>query len=327
MGTSAEIRRGFYMQRSDPERLWIRFVPRRWPAASHWNTDLSPPGAPRRAARAVEGFDRPPDARVLQVLDDLLWLPAVNAEARPVRDEWLLAGSQAGVPVLSVVGASEEVGAGLAVVDLFQVLVSNEWSLLADRATAETAIWPLVGGWSDGPGIVDEGLRALRGAGFRTVVGVRAELDPRELRELGERVLPEGGERLFHAPPPDRRTFARAVVAASLNPWLDRPLPTGPPHVRRNRRLGGVLLRIAELSQTLGRPELEAQAYYRAARWIDDAAHDVSAVVAEGNLGIVQAIEPSVRLALEEYQRAGHSPLLQELEAEYLAEPSELDLE
>jgi len=322
MAVGLAIRREFLAQRSDPERLWVRYSPKGWPIVSGLSTDLAASPDPRRSRRT----DRDPvlqEPAELRALDDLLWLPPVEPSDRARRDRWVASAIVAGVPVLVQRLPGERVEAQTGVIpilDLFGTLVSGEFGELEPPAEPGLAIWPLVAGWTDRPSFVSEGLAALRERGFLTVVGVRVELAPAQLRELADLVPPEGYERLFHAPPSDRRAFGRAVEVAGLCPFFERPLPGEPPILRRNRRLAGGLYRAGELWLAVDRDEVIGQAFFRAARWVDESSKDIQALALEGNLGIVDWIESPVEEVIVGLSGEDGAPLLQELREEYLSE-------
>ena len=324
------IRREFLAQRSDPERLWVRFTPKGWPLRDGWMTDLRTAADPGRA-RASTRDSSVPEPGHLEALDDLLWLPAVEPTERSRRDRWIERAVEAGVPVLVQHSATEAIEPRAGVVpmlDLFETLASGDLDALPTTtgpATTEpgVVVWPLVAGWTDQAACVSEGLGALKARGFRTVVGVRVELTPIELRELADRVPPEGYERLFHAPPADRQEFARSVDGAGLDPFFERPLPAEPALLRRNRRLAAGLFRTGELWLAVERDELVGQAFFRAARWVDESPKDIEALALEGNLGIVEWLEPPIDGVIDELARNRDSTLLAELREEYLHGRSE----
>ena len=95
--------------------------------------------------------------------------------------------------------------------------------------------------------------------------------------------------------------------------WPRPPLPRA-----ENRRVAGLLALAAELWLRLGRPVERAQALFRAARWLDATAYDIDALRREGNLAVVNALDPLARRVVAEAAGGGEPPLLGELMAEYL---------
>jgi hypothetical protein len=126
-------------------------------------------------------------------------------------------------------------------------------------------------------------------------------------------------EALFHREPPAERDFARVAHRHGLDPFLSRPLARAPVAGRENRRLGEVLALTAELWLRLGRSVEPGQAFYRAARWVDEASYDLEALVREGNLAVIPALDERSREVVTEVVETGESKLLRELLAEYLA--------
>ena len=80
------------------------------------------------------------------------------------------------------------------------------------------------------------------------------------------------------------------------------------------------LAQIAELWLRLERPEADAQELFRAARWIEEAEHDLAALAREGNLGVLAWLSDKARAQVEASLAVDLPPLLAELEAEYLGD-------
>jgi len=184
------------------------------------------------------------------------------------------------------------------------------------------AVWPLLPGITDDPALWERACARLAAAGVECLQAVVPAFGPGDRRRLAQG-QPEGAfSALFHRQPGQpsaERDFARAAHRHGLAPFLARPLPHLPLARRENRRLAGQLALIAELWLRLGRPVERAQSLFRAARWLDATAYDAGSLSREGNLGVVTALDPLARRAVEEAAAGGEPALLGELMAEYLA--------
>ena len=88
--------------------------------------------------------------------------------------------------------------------------------------------------------------------------------------------------------------------------------------VATTRLLAEELALIGELWFRLGRSESRGQGFYRAARWVDREAHDLTALAREGNLGVVSWLDIESRDLIQEIVANGSASLLAELREEYL---------
>lgn len=316
------------VQLPEPGRFWIRYVPRGWPEPAGPWTDLaagrlgwghaypSPPAPTSSTGKLDAGPGR---------LDDLLYLPPVPPERAAERDR--LAGEQlaAGTPVLvqlrpgELPSAPERLGA-VEVYDLLPALLSRDLAPLALLPAGAAAVWPLLPGLSDDPGLWREGCAVLAGRGVSRVQALAVGLEPADRRQLvelgGEAVF----EAVFHGEPPAERPFARAAHRLGLAPFLPRPLPRPPVRGIENRRIAGVLALAAELWLRLGRPAGQGQDLYAAARQVDRTGYDLTALAREGNLGFLGWLSGLGREVVTEQAASGSSALLDRLLAEYLAE-------
>ena len=64
--------------------------------------------------------------------------------------------------------------------------------------------------------------------------------------------------------------------------------------------------------------KVRGQAFYRASRWVDREPHDVAALAREGNLGVIDWLDPADREVIDELVATGESSLLSELRHQYL---------
>ena len=305
------------MRPPEPGRFWIRYTPRGWPSpAAPW-TDLAAGGL-GAAARPGRG-DRALPALPAESMDDLLYLPPVPAalevERRALARRWLAEGTPVLLQVLLGIESVEraettprlaEAGATV-VYDPLPALAAGglgrlERALAAGLAPGAAAVWPLVPGLADDRRAVDRACGLLAAAGLAAVQPLRLHLTPADRRRLAETGGGSAYHALFHRPPPDVRAFARAAAACGLTPILPRPLPRPPlvtAAVAGNRRLAGLLAVAGELWLRLGRPESQAQGFFRAARWTDATPYDVASLAREQNLAVVEAVDEAARALIE----------------------------
>lgn len=305
----------FRRQRAEPARLWVRFRPVRWPGPDTPWIDL---------ALGALGSSRPGasleiPAERLDALDDLAYLPPVAAERREERDRLAARMIGRGLPVLLQLrcGETPPAAPAVGVFDPLPALLAGELEPLAGLPAGATVVWGLVAGITDGADLCDRGLAMLRRAGVERVLPRAPQLEPRQKRQLAgadERTF----DRLFHGELPSEREFCRRAAAAGLATRLDRPDPAAGTPRPGNRLVAGRLAQIAELWLALGKPEADAQELFRAARWIEEAEHDLEALAREGNLGVLGWLSAKARRQVEASLGGAAPPLLARLEAEYL---------
>ncbi|MXX74337.1 MAG: hypothetical protein F4Y77_02890 [Holophagales bacterium] len=222
-------------------------------------------------------------------------------------------------PFSPVVAAGELPENATVAVDLLDCLVT-EAALLREKlrdgpqpdlpfapvpARHATLVWPLVGGWTDQPGVLETAMPRFAAAGARRVVPRAMTFDARErhlLAERLERTWPEAFDAVFHGDdsPPDEAAFRSAAEAAGLEHHLPRPLPAPPlpARLRLARELAGHLIELGDLAVTGG------DAYYRAARFLDRDEIEIEAAAREGNLDVLPWLEDPARLAVEQWLTA-----------------------
>ncbi|MEE8526074.1 MAG: hypothetical protein V3T72_19220 [Thermoanaerobaculia bacterium] len=307
----------------EPGGFWIAASPRSWNASSGAWTDLA-------AGRLLGVQGRPPAAlpEIGRVeLDDLLYLPPVDPSLAEDRDRAAVRLLEAGTPLLvqRVPGAAGDLPAVVETVyDLAEPLLAGDLDRLRRLPAGSTAVWPLIAAVTDGTELRDRGCELLAGAGVRCVQPLAVEVDPVTRRSLAEE---RGDDRvfaaLFHGPPPSERDFAHVAHRHGLEVFMRRP-PTGfSPRRTGNRRLAAGLALAGELWLRLERPESRGQALLRAARGADAAAYDLTALVREGNLTVMDWIDDLGVGVLDELVDTGRSSLLNALLEEYLAGPAE----
>ncbi|MEZ5313931.1 MAG: coproporphyrinogen-III oxidase family protein [Thermoanaerobaculia bacterium] len=262
---------------SPADRPWLDTVDRRivWP-----------PG--RATAAAAQRAPVVPPAVV-----DVLLLPPVAAGEEERRHSIaeplsaagfrLLDQRADGVPMAPIPGAT-------AVVDLLASLL--ERSPVGDRGVPAGAVVvvPLLPAVSDEESQWRPLLAGLRQAAPAAVVGFAPELTPTDRRRLVERLGEEQFERIHHrsAPTVEReRAFARAVAAAGLSPFFERPELALAPRAARNRSLATALSEIGERKLALGHSEAESVALLAAARFVEGSEHDLVALAREGQLALL----------------------------------------
>jgi hypothetical protein len=341
----------------DPDRQWIRYVPRSWPSAP-WSAGAGSGATPLWLDLARDRLGSPgrPDAGGIELptgpFDDVLYVPPVAAELRAARDRAAAEVAAQGTPVLVQLlpgeRAPEREGV-VALYDLLEPLVAGDLATLSELPAGSAAVWPLLAGLTDTSDLREEGIRRLAGAGVSVLQAVSPELPPADRRRLFERrsgaghdedeSWDPGGEeeveprledeaqavgegeaelfrRLFHAGLPDPRPLARAAHARGLAPFLPRPLPRPPMTGASNREIAALLALAGELHLRLGRLAA-AQACFRAARWIDQASHDLQALTREGNLHVLPWLDPRCRPIIEEWAETGRSRRVEAIVDEY----------
>lgn len=301
--------------RPAPERLWIRYRPRRWPGPADSWTDW---------ARAALGGHRRSGSEVPTSLEralaDVVYLPPVEPELERDRGALAAACVATGTPVVlqRLPGRDREPAPGATELwDLLPVLLSPARDERWNVPRGALCVWPLVAGLTDGDERVERGLGRLRQAGASVVQAVVLELSAAAKRKLAETGDAGTFDRLFHAPPPSERDFARRAAAHGLGSFLERPLPSGPPRLALRRKCAGELRLAAELYRRLDRPEPESQKLLRAARWIDREDRDLMALAEEHNLEVVDWIDATSREVIQDLVAGGRSRLVEALVSEY----------
>ncbi len=265
-------------------------------------------------------------------MTDVVYVPPLPAEHGPLRSSLLEAAVGTGVPLLIQLTPDDLLstrarGSHLAdvppnavvVIDLLDTLVRKaatwrgdfkedrqprlpfEPSPLQDAAL----VWPLVTGWTDQPGVLEQAMARLAAAGAGRVVPRTMHFDARERRLLAEHLQStwsEAFDALFHGDDarPVTSRFESAAAAAGLEHRLPRPLPAPPlpARLRVARELAGHLIELGDAAVTGG------DAYYRAARFLDRDEVDIEAAAREGNLSVLPWLEDPARRAVEQWLTA-----------------------
>ena len=318
MSDSKSWRPGVAEQSPDPNRLWIRYRFRKWPGAPRFWVDLGS----GRLGRHKEDGEHVGSRWGGQILDDLLYLPPVPERQHQEREALAGSLSNQGIPVL-VQRFPRDPGeaGGTAVYDLLETLLDRDLSELTNLPRGTVVVWPLIAGYTDSVDLCRSGLEILAAAGVSGVQGIAIELDPTDCRRIVERGGEGGFETLFHGPAPSERTFSQLVSNAGLEPFISRPVPLRPKWLRSNRQLAEVLYLCGELWLRLGRPEATGQDLFTVARRVDMESHDVAAICREGNLRVMDWIDPLSRRVITEWASGASSSELEVLRADYLSKP------
>ena len=136
------------LQLPEPSRFWVRYTPRAWPCLrdpwTHVGNGSLGEGHPRSAAQlAADPSPVPP-------LDDLLYLPPVEASDRENRNRQALACIAQGTPVMVQLLPGESVVPGaLALYDPLSSLLDGRLRDLEGLPAGCTVVWPLIAGLTD----------------------------------------------------------------------------------------------------------------------------------------------------------------------------------
>lgn len=161
---------------------------------------------------------------------------------------------------------------------------------------------PIVAGWTNDPAFLDGYLGRLAAAGAR-FAAPSIPADDGEARRLfveaRARVEPSSADRFFetihHS---DRAASVREGLRRFRDAALRRGLTTIPPRPRGAAEPAGnwaAAARLEEMAQAVEeRDEHRAALLYAAARWIDESARDLVAVVREGNFRKVFPFAPEI---------------------------------
>ncbi|MXW03089.1 MAG: hypothetical protein F4X59_15950 [Holophagales bacterium] len=315
---------------AEPANLWIRHSFSRWPAVGEddfW-CDLAT-GSLRSSGAAADAasVDAADAVDLLHSVTDVVYVPPIAAEHGPLRSSIIETAAAAGAPLLVQVVWGRLAGTAAAdlppnatmVLDLLDSLVCQAAALREEfRENRQsslpfapaplqdaTLVWPLISGWTDQPEVLDPATVRFAAAGVHRVVPRSLELVARDRRLLAERLQttwPEAFDALFHGgeSAPDAGAFRTAAKAAGLEHRLPRPLPAPPlpPRLRLARELAGHLIERGDAAVTGG------DAYYRAARFLDQNEIDIEAAAREDNLGILPWLEDPARQAVEQWLSA-----------------------
>lgn len=304
-------------------RFWIRRSLARWPGPQDPWVDLAA-GCLGRSSEA-----RLPGSEEMVAPGLLTYLPpvpaALEADRRRLAGELLAAGT----PVLQQVapGAAPADDGVHAVVDLLGSLLAGDLAELGRVAVGAVTVWPLIAGLTDDESLCQRGCERLARAGAAVAQPVTLRVDPRERQRLLAGADEAAFGRSFHAAPADEGAFARVAAAFDLQPFWLRP-STGADRVAQSQQLAELLAFGGELSLRLGR-EVQGHELYRAARWVDDAAVDMRALVVEGNTSILPWLRgPALEVVTEWASAPDDAPphgVLDGWLGEYLGGSEEVD--
>ncbi len=314
----------------EPARLWIVYAPRAWPAAGAPWTDLatgrlrdltSPSGGP--SVPPPGGRKEWPELDAAD-LDDLFYLPPVGAELAAARDRWASELVESGTPVLIQLmpggsTGSTDVSAARVVYDLLRPLLAGDLEPLSALPAGSSAVWPLIAGFTDAPGMWQEGCAALARAGVACVQPLAVELTADQRRWLVEAGGEDAFEALFHGAPPPERDFARCAAGQGLAASVERPDAAGTARQVRNRRMAAGLALAGDLWLRLGRPVAAGQDLLLAARRAGETRHDLAGLAREGNLGVLDWLDGRSVDLVAEIAAVGRSSLVEALLEEYVS--------
>lgn len=283
-------------------RLWVSWVPERWPGSAAPWVALDRLGL----GDAGIGFDL--DPWTLPALDGVVWIPPTPAPLLEARRALEAAHASRGTPVVSqrLPGDPTPEAAVVDCLDLLPALVAGEDVVMATRLASAggVVVLPLVAGLSGNPEQWRAIAEAAASVGADAVVPMRLELEPLERRRLVEIAGDAAFEAVFHSAPPTEREVAHVVAGAGVATLPARPLPRPPLRGRGNRKLAGDLLEAAELALRLEEPALVPQVLFTAGRWVDATSYDVVGLVRDGVDRTVPELQPPVVREILEDQPA-----------------------
>ncbi len=306
-------------QLPEPAHFWVTHAPRSWRAAGGWWIHLAEgrlQGAPgKKAVDALPEMD-------LEDLDGLLYLPPVAPALSKERNRQATSWAESGISVLAQLRVGEVLDVpGITVVyDLTEPLLAGEPKRFSALPEGSWGVWPLIAGLTDLPHLWEDALDEMKAAGVRGIQAVTPEMIPAQRRALAEGQDEEVFEALFHGKDPSERTISREVHEMGLEIFLPRPDTGTTPRQLRNRRLGAILALSGELWLRLGRPPAAGQSFFRAARGAEGTSYDLAALVAEGNLGVMDWLDQRACEVIAEVLKNGRSALYDELILEYLGD-------
>jgi hypothetical protein len=179
----------------EPDRFWIRFAPRSWPAAPLEGA-VAPEDPPPRWLDLARGRLGPPGQRGAGKIelpagpfDDVLYLPPVAPELGTARDRAAAEVAAQGTPVLVQLFPGERSPDAVGVValyDLLEPLLAGDLAALGDLPAGAATLWPLVAGLTDSSDLREEGVRRLAEAGVAVLQAVAPDLPAVDRRRLFE---------------------------------------------------------------------------------------------------------------------------------------------
>jgi hypothetical protein len=308
----------------EPLGLWIRAVPKRWPAPESPALDL----AERRILWPAEEpgpAELPPAPSADRA--DPCYVPPVPRALRSRRERWVLDLERTGgvaIVHLTWDEAGEPAATGSRWVDAFAFLLGAASSADAASLPLEVPVaFPLLPGLSATPESWRPWLEAFAVAGRRLVAGLPVELTPLDRRRLADRAGEQHWEAIFHGDAADERQFVRLAAELGLETRVPRPRAPRTPRSQRNRDLATALAEAGHLVLRLGGSEAEGQALLASARHLEATPLDVPALAREGNLPVLSWLSPGAREMVAELVESGRSQRLEGLLLDWRAPASD----
>lgn len=317
-------------QLPEPAHFWIAHAPRSWRFSSVLWSDL---GRAKLGGFKRSTADHDLPEYDLENLDDLFYVPPVDRSLVGQRNQLLHELIAAKVPALIQLWPGETIakkimasGDGLLfpIYDLLQALLKGEVEQVLKLPEGATVVWPLIPGISDHVETWDEGCEMLAMKKVASVQPVTLELEAKERRALAEGRPDHTFDALFHGSRPSEHSFARVAQEHHLPAWTERPRTGVSARQLNNRRLAAHLAVAGEMCLRMEKVS-QGQGLLRAARGAESTVHDLMALAREGNLRVMDWLDRSGLVLVDELAEEGESAFYSKIMQRYLGLADDAD--